>query len=72
MKRKKGDLPGRYVPPYIRKRRKQPCEYESVAGYQEYVEPLPSQLESMPQQGEFDLPTPAEEDEKDPDDDIEP
>jgi hypothetical protein len=72
MKRTKGDLPGRYVPPYIRKRRKQPREYENVSGYQEHVEPPPSPLESISRQGEFDLPTPAEEGEKDPDDDIEP
>jgi hypothetical protein len=55
MKRKPGDLLGRYVPPYIRKWPKRPWEYVNVAEYQEHVEPPPSPLEPLPMQGELDL-----------------
>ena len=60
MKRKKGDLPGRYVPPHIRKAPNRPSEYVNVSEYQERVEPIPSQLESIPLQGELVLAIPAE------------
>jgi hypothetical protein len=56
MQRKKGDLPGRYVPPYIRKAPNQPSDYVNVSDYQERVEPEPSPLEFIPLQGELDLP----------------
>lgn len=55
MKRKKGDLPGRYVPPHIRKHPKQPSEYVNVSDYQERVEPIPSPVECIPPQGELEL-----------------
>jgi len=55
MKRKKGDLPGRYVPPHIRKAPKQPSEYVNVSEYQEHVEPPPSPVQSAALQGELDL-----------------
>ena len=55
MKRKKGDIPGRYVPPHIRKRPNSQSEYVNVAEYQEHVEPMPSPLECVDPQGELDL-----------------
>lgn len=55
MKRKKGDLPGRYVAPYIRKRTDRPGEYANVSGYQERVERAPSPVESVLPQGELNL-----------------
>jgi hypothetical protein len=55
MKRKKGRLPGRYVPPHIRKWPHCPSEYVKVAEYQERVEPDPSPIECVPPQGELDL-----------------
>jgi hypothetical protein len=55
MKRKKGDLPGRYVPPHMRKWPKDPTEYVNVAAYQERLEPQPSELQLTPVQGELEL-----------------
>ena len=60
MKRKKGDLPGRSVPPHIRKLPNRPREYGNVSGWQETMEPVPSPLESVPLQGELDLQITAE------------
>jgi hypothetical protein len=64
MKRKPGDLPGRYVPPHIRKWPNRPCEYVNVAEYQEHVEPPPSRLQPVAQQGELDLVTEPEQEQK--------
>jgi hypothetical protein len=58
MGRKKGDLPGRYVPPHMRKRPHKPSEYVDVSGWQENVAPTPSDLEAVPPQGELDLSIP--------------
>jgi hypothetical protein len=55
MKRKKGDLPGRYVPRHVRKAPNRPYEYVNVSDWQEMVEPQPAPLESLPLQGELDL-----------------
>ena len=55
MPRKKGDLPGRYVPPHVRKWPNRPNEYVGVAEYQERVDPVPSPVESLPRQGELEL-----------------
>jgi hypothetical protein len=60
MKRKKGDLPGRYVPGHLRKWPHRPSEYVSVSEYQELVEPAPTPVEAVPRQGELDLVDPAE------------
>jgi len=58
MRRRKGDLPGRYVPPHMRKRANNPSEYVDVSGWQESVAPTPSDLEIVPPQGELDLSIP--------------
>lgn len=55
MKRKKGDLPGRYVPPHIRRWPHRLGDYVNVAEYQERVEPTPSPLQPLQVQGELDL-----------------
>jgi hypothetical protein len=55
MRRKPGDLPGRYVPPHIRKWPNRPREYVNVAEYQEHVEPPPSPVQPATLQGELDL-----------------
>jgi hypothetical protein len=55
MKRKKGDLPGRYVPPHIRKWPLRPSKYVNVDAYQEHVDPLPSKRDGPPPQLEFDF-----------------
>jgi len=55
MKRKKGDLLGRYVPPYVRKWPGRPGEYVDVSEYQDSVDPPPAPLEAVPRQGELDL-----------------
>jgi hypothetical protein len=66
MKRKKGDLPGRYVPPHMRKWPKDPTEYVNVAAYQERIEPQPSELQLTPVQGELELiATPSEQSDSD-------
>lgn len=66
MSRKKGDLPGRVVPPHLRKRPNNPDEYVDVSGWQEHVEPIPSPLEAVPPEGELDLAMPnAEHDNSD-------
>lgn len=61
MAKKKGDLPGRVVPPHMRKRPNNPGEYVDVSGWQEHVEPPPSPLEIVPPQGELDLAMPNAE-----------
>jgi hypothetical protein len=58
MKRKKGDLPGRYVPPHIRRRPNHRSEYVNVAAYQEHVDPPPAQTDILPPQMELDFPDP--------------
>jgi hypothetical protein len=55
MKRKKGVLPGRYVPPHIRKWPNRPRDYVNVAAYQEQVEPIPAKTDVLPRQMEFDF-----------------
>lgn len=60
MKRKKGRLPGRYVPPHIRKHPNEPGEYVNVSDYQEHVEPPPSPVEVAPPQGELELVAPRD------------
>jgi hypothetical protein len=60
MKRKKGDLPGRYVPGHLRKWPHRPSEYVSVSEYQEHVEPASSPVEETPRQGELDFVDPPE------------
>jgi hypothetical protein len=65
MGRKKGDLPGRYVSPYVRKRRNEPAVCENVNGYQEHIEPPPSLLGNGSRQGELRLPATSEPDEED-------
>jgi hypothetical protein len=55
LKKQKGDLPGRYVPPYIRKWPHKPYEYVNVAAYQEHVDPAPVPTTVQPPQIEFDF-----------------
>jgi hypothetical protein len=45
MKRKKGDLPGRYVAPHIRKWPNRSRDYVNVAAYQEQVDPIPAKTD---------------------------
>jgi hypothetical protein len=47
MTRKKGDLPGRYVPPHLRKAPHRPSEYVHVSDWQEMVAPIPSPVDSV-------------------------
>lgn len=54
MKRRKGNLPGRYVPAHLRRSRYHPGEYDEVSAYQERVQPLPAKTELLPPQGDFD------------------
>ena len=65
-KRRKGDLPGRFVSAYVRKHPNEPGEYVNVSEYQERVAPVPSPVEATPPQGEFELVTAGrkEEDEE--------
>jgi hypothetical protein len=58
MKKKRGTLPGRYVPPHIRKWPNRPREYVNVSEYQEKIEPIPVEVEILPQQAELDLTSP--------------
>lgn len=53
VKRRKGDLPGRYVPPHIRKWPNRPYEYLNVTAYQEHVEPIPAETDVLALQMEF-------------------
>jgi hypothetical protein len=55
MKRKKGELPGRYVPPYIRKWPNRHSDYVNVGAYQEQIEPIPAKTDVLPPQIEFDF-----------------
>lgn len=67
MKRRRGDLPGRYVPPHLRKWPNWPCEYLNVSEYQERVEPPPSPMQAVTPQGELDLETDPQQEQKDDD-----
>jgi hypothetical protein len=58
MKKKQGDLPGRYVPPYTRRWPGRPGEYIEVSDYQDNTDPPPAPLEAVPRQGELDLQMP--------------
>jgi hypothetical protein len=62
MGRKRGQLPGRYVLPHVRKWPHRPGEYVEVAEYQERIEPPPSPQDAAPPQGELALE--PEDDEK--------
>ena len=55
MKRKKGDLPGRFVPAHIRKAPNRPDDYVNVSAYQEQIDPPPSEYERETLQGELEL-----------------
>jgi hypothetical protein len=55
MRRRKGDLPGRVVPPHMRKKPNNSSEYGDISGWQEHVEPIPSPVETIPPQGELEL-----------------
>lgn len=55
MKRTKGDLPGRYVPPHVRKWPNRPGEFVPVSEYQERTEPAAAPVENTHRQGELDL-----------------
>lgn len=55
MKRKKGDLPGRFVPAHIRKAPNRGNEYVNVSAYQEQIDPPPSEHEHETHQGELEL-----------------
>jgi hypothetical protein len=59
MKKRKGELPGRYVPPHIRKWPNRPRDYLNVTAYQERVDPIPAETDVLPPQMEFDF-APAE------------
>lgn len=54
--RRKGHLPGRYVPAHLRKHPERPWEYVDVSAYQEHTDPLPSKTSKVSKQGELDLP----------------
>jgi hypothetical protein len=60
MGRKRGELPGRYVLPYVRRSAHRPGEYDEVGEYQEWIEPAPSPQDVAPRQLELSF---------DPDDD---
>jgi hypothetical protein len=60
-RKKKGDLPGRYVPPHIRKWPRRPWEYTNVAAYQEHVDPIPAETDAHPPQLEFNFRQPKTE-----------
>jgi hypothetical protein len=55
MSERRGPLPGRYVPPHIRKWPHRPWDYVNVAAYQEHVNPMPAKTIAAPPQLEFDL-----------------
>lgn len=55
MGRKRGPLPGRFVPAHVRKWPRRPGEYVEVSDYQERVAPLPSPVDAAPRQGELAL-----------------
>ena len=55
MRRRKGDLPGRFVNAHLRRRPNRPSEYVDVAAYQESVEPPPAEHIILAPQGELDL-----------------
>jgi hypothetical protein len=54
MKRKRGNLPGRYVPAHLRRSRYHPGEYDEVSAYQERTQPPPSKTELLRPQGDFE------------------
>lgn len=55
MKKRKGRLLGRYVPPHIRRAPYRPREYVNVSDWQENERPIPSQAVQAPLQGELEL-----------------
>jgi hypothetical protein len=55
MNRRKGDLPGRYVPPHIRKWPRRPRDYINIRAYQEHIDPIPAKTSRRPRQLEFDF-----------------
>jgi len=55
MKRKKGALPGRYVPAHMRKHPLRAGEYVDVSEYQEHVEAPQTKTIEVPRQGELNL-----------------
>jgi hypothetical protein len=65
MKKRKGDLPGRYVRRHIRKAPNRPSEYVNVSDWQESVEPIPTPMESPLLQGELEFPITSNPDQKD-------
>jgi hypothetical protein len=66
MKRKRGRLPGRYVPAHVRKWPHRPGEYVEVADYQERIEAPPSPVDAAPLQGELALADKSDEDDPEP------
>lgn len=66
MNRKRGRLPGRYVPAHIRKWPHRPSEYVEVADYQERIEAPPSPVAAVPRQGELELVVKEHDDENEP------
>lgn len=59
MKKRKGNLPGRYVGAHLRKHPKHPSEYVDVSAYQEKEEPAPAKFENPPVQKELELKRPG-------------
>jgi hypothetical protein len=60
MRRRTGNLMGRYVPDHLRKWPSRSGEYVSVSAYQEKIEAFPSRKASPPQQYELNLEINAE------------
>ena len=54
MRRKKGNLQGRYVSAHLRRAPKNPGEYVAVSAYQEKVEAIPSKTALLAPQGDFE------------------
>src|SRR5579872_4988448 len=55
MRRRKGNLMGRYVSAHLRKSRSRPGEYDAVSAYQERVKATPSKTISPPLQYELNF-----------------
>jgi hypothetical protein len=64
MRRRRGRLPGRYVPAHVRKWPHRPGEYVEVSDYQEHIDPPASRVEAVPKQGELALAAEESDDEK--------
>jgi hypothetical protein len=54
MKRRRGNLPGRYVSAHLRKNPYEPGQYIDVAAYQERITPTPSPTELVSPQADFE------------------